>query len=640
MAKKDYDALAQFIIENIGGVENVVSVKHCVTRIRFQLKDESKADTQALKDHEWIIDVVQKGGQYQVVIGNDVELAYDAVMAAGNFDGSASEAKEEDGEKKNLFDRVVDLISSVFMPVLPLLTASGVIKGLAAFLSALGWLDSSSGTYIALYGMGDALFYFLPIFIGYTSAEKFGLNKFVGMAIGASLVYPDLVDLASADAIYTIFEGTPIESSVTTTIFGIPVLLMTYTNTMIPSIVACYVGSKIEAWCKKVVPSVVSMFLVPAITLVASVLLTLYVLGPVVTWASDLVAWAFTSVHDFSPVLTGMLVGGFWQVLVVLGMHTAFTPIRLNNILTLGYDNVICCMQCVPFTTMAVVLAVYLRTKDEKLKQVALPAAISSFFGVSEPSIYGVTLPLKRPFIFTLICSSIGGGIMGALGCCAYTQAGLGLFALPAYIDPNADGFGSSFYGVLIALAVSMTLGFVLTYFFGLSKEAIEGTSSEAEEESGPDYIKQEVFNAPVAGSVVDLAEVDDEVFASGSMGKGVGIKPADGNVYAPASGVVTMLPAAANAIGITTASNAELLIHVGIDTVQLNGKGFTAHVKQGDEVEQGQLLLSFDDELLTKEGYDDTVVFVVSNAESFQDVVHAKEEKASSASELLAVLA
>ena len=640
MAKKDYDALAKFVLDHVGGTENVVSLRHCVTRLRFKLKDESRADTEALENHEWIIDVIQKGGQYQVVIGNDVEDAFDAVMKLGKFAGSASDVSDvNDNEGKSAFDRIVDTISAILTPTIPLLAGCGIIKGLLAFCTAMKWLDPTSGFAQILSAAGDLLFYFFPIFLGYTSAEKFGMNKLLGMAIGATLVHPTIVGLKAAEPLFTLFEGTPIATNVTTTFLGIPVLMVSYTSSVMPIIAATFFGARVEKFFKKIVPDVVKMFVVPAATLSITVVLTLLLVGPVVTWISQLIAAGITAVQQFSPVLTGVLVGGLWQVLVVFGLHHAFAPIALNSLMVQGYENLTCYMAAVPFTTMAVVLAVYLRTKDKKLKSVALPAAISSFFGVSEPSIYGVTLPLKRPFAFTLVSSAVGGAILGFFGCMRYTQGGLGFFNIPAFINPASPELDMTFYGVFVALGVAMAMGFLLTFFFGVPAATAQSADDANVDADADVQIKQEVFVAPVAGEVVALEDVDDEVFASGSVGKGVAVKPSEGAIVAPADGEVTMLFKTGHAVGITTASGAELLIHIGIDTVQLDGRGFEAQVKMGDSVKQGQPLVTFDRDVLASEGYDDTVIFLVSNSASFQDVVRSQDASASTDRELLAVL-
>lgn len=640
MAKKDYDALAKFVLDHVGGTENVVSLRHCVTRLRFKLKDEGRADTEALKNHEWIIDVIQKGGQYQVVIGNDVEDAFGAVMKLGKFEDSASNSSDgNDGEGKGAFDRLVDTISSILTPTIPLLAGCGIIKGLLAFCAAMKWLDPASGFAQILSAAGDSLFYFFPIFLGYTSADKFGMNKLLGMAIGATLVHPTIVNLKAAEPLFAIFEGTPIATNVTTTFLGIPVLMVSYTSSVMPIIAATFFGARVEKFFKKIVPDVVKMFVVPAATLSITVVLTLLLVGPVVTWISQLIAAGITAVQQFSPVLTGVLVGGLWQVLVVFGLHHAFAPIALNSLMVQGYENLTCYMAAVPFTTMAVVLAVYLRTKDKKLKSVALPAAISSFFGVSEPSIYGVTLPLKRPFAFTLVSSAVGGAILGFFGCMRYTQGGLGFFNIPAFINPASPELDMTFYGVFVALGVAMAMGFLLTFFFGVPAATAQSADDANVDADADVQIKQEVFVAPVAGEVVALEDVDDEVFASGSVGKGVAVKPSEGTIVAPADGEVTMLFKTGHAVGITTASGAELLIHIGIDTVQLDGRGFEAQVKTGDSVKQGQPLVTFDRDVLASEGYDDTVIFLVSNSASFRDVVRSQDASASTDRELLAVL-
>lgn len=473
MAKVDYNALAPFIVDKVGGKDNIISLTHCVTRLRFRLKDEGKADTAALKGQNGILDVIQKGGQYQVVIGNAVEDAYDAVLALGGIAAGGEVAADDEGEApKNPFDAFVAVVSGIFMPLLGLMCGCGILKGLSVFLAALGVLDAASGTYIIINSIGDVIFYFFPVFIGFTAAEKFHMNRYVGAAIGATLVHPNIVALKSAQAAFTLFAGTPFASNVTTTFLGIPVIMMSYASTVIPAIIAILFASKVEKFVKKICPTVVKMFFVPALTLLISVPVTLLVVGPVAIWLSDAIGLAFMTFHSFSPIISGALVGGLWQVLVMFGVHQAIVPIMINNLMTNGYENVICCMQAVPFVTCAVVFAVFLKSRDKKIKETALPAAISSFFGVSEPSIYGVTLPLKTPFIITLASSAVGGALMGAFDAKSYTMGGMGIFAFPSYINPET-GFDMSFYGVLIAVGVAMVLGFVLTLAIYHDKEGV-----------------------------------------------------------------------------------------------------------------------------------------------------------------------
>lgn len=629
---KKYEELASFIIKQVGGKENVVSLTHCVTRLRFKLKDESIANKQALEGNDGVTSVVQKGGQYQVVIGNHVEDVYDTVMEIGGF----KKVSVVQTEEKGAFNKFVNLVSGIFMPLLGLLCACGIIKGLSVFLASLQVISMTSTTYVILNGIGDSLFYFFPVFLGYTSAEKFGLNKFVGMAIGASLLHPNVAALKGAEPLFVAFEGTMIQSNVTATFLGLPIIMMSYATSVLPVIFATFVGSKVEKALKKITPTVVKMFFVPGLTLVITVVLTLFVIGPVATWASQLIGQMIMAVRDISPILTGALVAGLWQVLVMCGLHQGLIPIMITSLMTNGFENVLCNMLPVPFTTFAVVLAIYFKTKDQKLKKTALPAAISSFFGVSEPSIYGITLPLKKPFIITLCSAAVGGAIMGFFNTAQYNQAGMGIFALPAYISPT-NGFDMGFYGALIGVGVAMICGFVATWLFGYSNASVLPEKTTKEEEVDQ-MIKQEIYPSPVKGSVVALEQVEDEVFASGSVGKGIAIKPSEGCIYAPADGVVTTLFPTCHAIGITTKAKAELLIHIGIDTVQLEGKGFESFVKQGDCVSKGQLLVKFDMQAIEQAGYDSTVMFVVTNAQSFLEVIASKAKDASLEQEILAI--
>lgn len=619
--------LADFIIQNVGGRDNIISLTHCITRLRFKLKDESIADTKALQNHSGIVSVIQKGGQYQVVIGNHVGEVYDAVVSSASLECQASPADSKKSE--GFFSRLVGTIMNIFMPVLGVLCACGIIKGLTVFLSSLGLLSNTSSTFMILTAIGDTMFYFFPVFLGYTAANHFGLNKIVGMAIGACLLHPIFLQLLKADPLYTIFEGTALSSNITATFLGIPVILVNYTSSVIPVIFGVLLGAKIEKLLKKITPNLIKMFFVPAGTLVLSVLAVILFIGPVSTLASQLIGSAILFIRDISPVLTGFLVGGLWQVLVVFGIHQGLAPIALTNFMTYGYENVLCNNLTVCFVTFAVVLAVYLRTKDQNLKKVALPAAISSFFGISEASIYGVTLPLKKPFIFTLIASGIGGAIMGAFDCRTFTAAGLGIFKLPAFIDP-VNGMDSRFYGAILAVVVSMTIGFILTWFFG-----VPSSKSDKNKQS----IHQESFVSPVSGKIVELSEVNDEVFASGTLGKGVAIKPTDGKIYAPADGVAVSVFRTGHAIGIRTNQNAEILIHVGIDTVQLNGEGFKRYVDQDQPVKKGQLILEFDKALLSRKGYDDTVIFVVTNSEDYKNIITSHAETADHQHELLTAM-
>lgn len=627
-----YEQLAKDIIENVGGKENVISVVHCITRLRFQLKDEGKANTEVLKNMDGVVTVMKSGGQYQVVIGNHVPDVYKAVVAVGGFEAAKPEGADAGEKDKNLFNRFIDIISGIFTPILGVLAATGMIKGFAALFVSIGWISDKSGTYQILYAIGDSLFYFFPIFLGYTASKKFGGNTFIGMAIGAALVYPTLANLTSGKALYTLFSGTMFESPVYITFLGIPVILMSYSSSVIPIILAAYFGAKVENWFKKVIPDVVKTFLIPFCTLLVVVPLTFLVIGPIATWAGKLLGQGTVAIYDLSPIIAGLLLGGFWQVFVIFGLHWGIVPIAINNMSTLGADPILALTFAASFAQIGAVLAVMVKTKQQKLKTLSIPAFISGVFGVTEPAIYGVTLPPKKPFIISCIAAAIGGALTGVFGAKMYMMGGLGIFGIPSFISPT-EGITFGLWGTIIAIVVAFILGFILTFLFGFGKTSAERdrqskqatAEADAEEElSG----KKEIIFSPFNGEVKPLSDIKDAAFSSGALGAGVAIEPSEGKLVAPVSGTVTTLFPTKHAIGITSDQGAEILIHIGMNTVQLEGKFFTAHTTQGARVEKGQLLIEFDINGIQSEGYDLATPVVITNTDQYQDVIETKETK------------
>ncbi|SMC19529.1 PTS system beta-glucoside-specific IIA component, Glc family (TC 4.A.1.2.6)/PTS system beta-glucoside-specific IIB component, Glc family (TC 4.A.1.2.6)/PTS system beta-glucoside-specific IIC component, Glc family (TC 4.A.1.2.6) [Clostridium acidisoli DSM 12555] len=627
-----YEKLAKDIIQNVGGKENVNSLTHCVTRLRFKLKDENKANTEVLKNMDGVVTVIKSGGQYQVVIGNHVPDVYDDVVTIGGFAGASESA--ESGEKVNALNKFIDIISGVFTPILGAMCATGMIKGLAALLVALKVLTSTSGTYQILYGIGDSLFYFFPIILGYTAAKKFKLNEVVGMTIGAALVYPAIANLTAGKPLYTVFNGSVLQSSVYLTFLGIPVILMSYSSSVIPIVLSAYVGSKIEKGFKKIVPDVVKTFLVPFCTLLVTVPLAFIIIGPVATWAGKLIGAGTLAIYSLSPIIAGLFVGAFWQVFVIFGLHWGLVPIMLNNIAVLHYDPVIATFFAASFAQTGVVLAVLIRTKNKKLKSIAFPAFISGIFGVTEPAIYGVTLPRKKPFIISCIGASIGGGILGAMGSKMYMLGGFGIFGIPSFVGKN--GFDRGFYGSIVSIIVSFIFGFVIMFVVGLGDEKI---SEELKEEKKEELVKQETLVSPLKGEVKALAEVEDEAFSKGALGKGIAIEPTEGKVVSPVDGVLTTLFPTGHALGITSDKGAEILIHIGMDTVELEGKYFTAKVKQGEKVTKGQLLLEFNVAAIKDEGYSLTTPIVITNSGSYLDVIETDKKTVDYKDDLLIVM-
>ncbi|MCT6846934.1 MAG: beta-glucoside-specific PTS transporter subunit IIABC [Lactobacillus helsingborgensis] len=633
-----YEDLSREIIADIGGKDNVVSVVHCTTRLRFKLKDMKKANDDKLKATDGVISVVKSGGQYQVVIGNNVADVYDTLVKVGGFSGGGSVSDDDvDNSNMSLADKFIDLISGIFNPLLGAMCAGGMIKGFNAMFLAFGWLSTNSGTYVILNAIGDSLFYFLPVILGISSAKKFGINTYLGATIGAALCYPSIVSMASSKtALFTVFKGTFLEAPVHMTFLGIPVISMNYTTSVIPIIIAVWFASKVQKVARKIIPDVVKTFLVPFIVLLITVPVTFLVIGPVATWLGNGVAEIVSAIYNFSPVIAGILMGAFWQVFVIFGVHWGFVAVMMTNIAAMGFDPIIGLSFAASFAQTGVVLAMIFQTKDEKTRSMAIPAFVSGIFGVTEPAIYGLTLPRKKPFILSCIASAVGGGLIGLFGTKTYLMAGMGIFAIPCAMGKN--GIDMGVYGLMIGMAVAIVLGFALQMIFG--KKSVDGNLAEqaavsatagsagANDSANTDTVKAEVsYNreeelvAPINGQVVPLSDVKDEVFSSGSMGKGIAIEPQEGKVCSPLDGEVVMVFPTGHAIGLKSTNGAEVMIHIGMDTVELEGKGFTTLVKKGQAVKKGDPLIKFDMEAIKKAGFKLTTPIVVTNSNEYQEI-------------------
>lgn len=640
-----YESLAKEIVKNVGGKENVSSLTHCITRLRFKLKDESKANDQVIKDMDGVVTVMKSGGQYQVVIGNHVPEVYADVMPLlGMEEGSADRA--EDAPSGNLFNRAIDIISGIFQPILGIMAACGMVKGLNALFVALGWYPETCGGYLVLNAIGDGLFNFLPLFLGYTAAKKFNLKPMIGLVIGAIMCYPTIQNTAlsnGGESLYTLFSGTMFESKVYTDFFGIPLIAMDYTGTVIPVIFVVYFASKCDKFFSKFIPDLVKFFFVPMLTLLISIPVGLLILGPVATFASKIIAEVVMTVRNFSPLLAGAIVGLTWQILVIFGLHWGFIPVYINNIQMNGFDNVMMPFFACTFATSAVVLAIFFKTKNKQLKEMALPNFISGIFGVTEPAIYGILLPLKKPFIISCIIGGIGGGFYGALNFRKFSMGGMGIFELPAMIEP--DGSMGNLIVALVGIAITMILAFIVTMI--LYKEETPKqeeketliTEKKQQESCENKMVKQLEIASPIKGTVLKLEKMKDDAFASGVLGKGAAIIPEEGKVYAPTDGVITALFPTLHAIGMQADNGLELLIHIGLDTVQLNGEGFQAMVKQGDRVKKGQLLVTFDKEFIESKGFCLETPVLVTNSDDFLEVIETKQIEISPGDCLITVL-
>ncbi|MFR3683641.1 MAG: PTS transporter subunit EIIC [Enterococcus sp.] len=466
-----YEKLARTIVQNVGGKENVNDLGHCMTRLRFKLKDEGKANTDILKETDGVVSVVQSGGQYQVVIGNSVGDVYNDINDIYEINEGDNVVDESAEDKKlSIFDRFIDLVSGVFTPTLGILAATGMIKGLTTVFVATGLLAATSGTYQILNIIGDCFFYFFPVFLGYTAAQKFKGNVFIGMAIGTAMVYPTLAGIMAEKPLYTLFAGTIFESPVHLTFLGIPVILMSYASSVIPIIIATWIAAKVEGGLKKVVPDVVKSFFVPAGTLLVVIPLTFIVIGPIATWASQLFGAGTQALYNLSPVITSAVLAGVMQICTIFGIHWGIVPITLNNLAVLGYDMTIPATTIGIFGQVGAVLAVMLKTKNKKLKALTYPAFISGIFGVTEPAIYGINLPRRKPFILGCVSAVVGGLIVGLMGTKGYALIA-GIFLLPSVIGPN--GIDKGFYGLVIGILVTLVLSFALVYFFWKDEEEV-----------------------------------------------------------------------------------------------------------------------------------------------------------------------
>ena len=643
MADNGYRDLAQFIIDNVGGKENIISVVHCTTRLRFKLKDEAKANDDQLKANDGIVTVVKSSGQYQVVIGTHVDKVYDDVLAVGGLTGGGQVADDyEDKSNMSLMDRFIDLISGIFTPFLGVMAAAGMIQGLTSAMGSFGWISTTSGTYTILYAIGNGFFYFLPIILGLTAARKFKVNEFIGIAIGAAMVYPNILSLYNSKTVLmTLFKGSIIESPIHATFLKIPVILINYSSTVIPIVLAVWFASYVQKFVTKLIPGVVQLFLVPFFTLLITVPITFLVIGPVATWIADIIAAAIQAVINFSPILAAVIVGGFWQVLVMFGVHWGIVAAFYTELSSQGWDQMLLFSVSVCFSQIGVVTAIIFQTKNPKTKAIALPALISGIFGVTEPAIYGVTLPRKKSFILSCIGGAIGAIPFALGGVKAFSMAGMGVFAFPMVIGKSH--VASSLIWWLISVIVSYLAGLLLQFIFGKSavdskeelaelqaaavtevgaqvadvkRGAAEQTAKEADEYNQPTKLY-----APVNGQTLPLTEVKDEVFSSEAMGKGLAFVPSEGLLRAPADGTVVLVFPTGHAIGMQTAAGAEILMHIGMDTVNLQGKGFETLVEKGQAVKAGDPLVKFDLAAIKQAGYDPTMPMVVTNSVKYHEV-------------------
>jgi len=612
-----YQQLADEIIDGVGGKNNIHSVMHCATRLRFKLKDSRKANTAALKQNPGVIMVVESGGQYQVVIGNNVGEVYRLLGTEnGPSDG-------ENASKENLFARFIDLVSGIFTPFIGVMIASGIIKGLLALMLVLGVMHQESGSYKVLFVASDGLFFFLPILLGFSAGKKFGGNPFISMAIAAALVHPQIM---------AVVESQKLGQSLN--FFGIPLEILNYSYSVIPIIFAAWVASLIERVVHPRSPSAVRNFTTPLICLLLAVPLTFLIIGPAATWLSRWLAEGYVWIYSLSPTVAGAFMGAIWQICVIFGLHWGLVPVMLNNLATFGQDTLVPLLLPAVMGQAGATLGVMLKSRDLKLKAIAGSAFTASIFGITEPAVYGVTLPHRRPFIFGCIGGALGAAILGYFHTTIYSFGFASIFTFLQIVPPT--GIDASVWAAFVGSAVALIFAAVTTYGFGLSAVPVEVPVEPPVEKASS---RRQAVVSPISGETLPLEQVQDATFASGLLGKGVAIVPQQGRVLSPVNGIVSSMFRTGHAVGLTSDEGAEVLIHVGLDTVKLDGQFFFPRVSNDQPVRVGDLLLEFDLEAIKAAGYDLTTPVLVSNSDDYIDVLILSDGAVSAGAPLLTIL-
>ncbi|HIY92326.1 beta-glucoside-specific PTS transporter subunit IIABC [Companilactobacillus sp. HBUAS56275] len=604
------EELADAIVKNVGGTENIESLIHCVTRLRFVLKDESRAQDKTIEDLDGVISVVKSGGQYQVVIGNKVGTIYDAIMdkyQINSHDIDSEEKESTDQKKQNLFNRFVHMIIEIVGPMIGVIATAGILKGFTALLTSIHVISNTSSTYTILYAISDAMFYFLPVLVGFSAAKHFKANQYIGAGLGLALCYPTLVQAYSAGK--------------SMSFFGIPVILANYTSSLFPVIFAVWLMAIAERYLKKHVADSIKSIVVPFLAFLVGIIPTLIIAGPILTYISQLLSKIVLGIYNFAPIVAGVILGAFWQVIVIFGLHYAFIPVLMNNITTLHYDPINAILTVTVFAQMGGALGVWLKSKQNKTKNIAGAAAVSAFLGVTEPAIYGISLKFKRVFAMTFIGGGIGGAIMTLMNAKMYSFGANGIFSGPLYINPK--GIDNSLWAFIIADAVSLVVTTVLTYLFGYKDTINEDETDKDKSKAQTGIIlNNQNIDSPLDGQIIALTDVNDQVFSSGAMGTGFAVIPNnDSKIYAPFNGSVVTVFETKHALGLISDKGVEMLIHMGINTVELKGKPFDIKVKTGDTVKKGQLLAEVDWQDIKDKKYDPTTMVVITNTMEYKQI-------------------
>ncbi|PQZ99108.1 MULTISPECIES: beta-glucoside-specific PTS transporter subunit IIABC [unclassified Paenibacillus] len=619
----DHKKMGDDIVRLVGGEANINGLVHCATRLRFDLKDSKKAERETLEKHDGIITVVESGGQFQVVIGSNVAHVYAEIMKNRDFGGDSSSSAESTGEKTSLLSKVFEIISGSFSPLIPAMAGSGMLKALLTVLTMLGWMSDTSDTYLILSAAGNAVFYFLPIFLGITLGMKLKANPYVAGVIGAALMEPSFTGLMD--------KGSDVS------FLGIPVVMMNYSASVFPIFISISIYAVLDKLLKKIILKDLQLFLVPMIALMIMVPLSAMAFGPFGTTVGDWISSGVTWLIGVSGILSGIVLGGFMTFMVVFGLHWGFTPITIQNI-GVGGDPIEAMAAAAVFAQIGVAFGIFLKAKKNKtLRTLAGSTSLTGLLaGVTEPIVYGLILRYKRVIPIVVIAGAIGGAINGHFGVKMTAYVFHNIFAIPVYTPTVV---------YVIAIACSFAVAAVLTVMFGYESKTKDIASEKNESGSSPSAestpvelpvipetktteIKKEQIYSPLTGKAVALSTINDPAFSTGAMGKGLAIVPEIGEVVAPVDGVVTSLFPTGHAIGLTTNAGTEILIHIGINTVALKGKHFSPVVQEGDIVRQGDLLIQFDIDKIKEAGYETVTPVIVTLTQQEVDVFETTQEQ------------
>lgn len=627
----DYESVAKKILQRVGGAENVTGLVHCMTRLRFNLKDESIVDDEAVKKTKGVMGVMKKGGQYQIIIGNDVGYVYEELNKLGKFSNQVPKKKENSTEKKNILTMLMDTISGIMTPVIPAIIGAAMIKVLLALLPMIGVLNTSGDTYQLLTVIGDGAFFFMPVLIAVSASKKFGTNVYYAASIALIMLHPNFISMMTTahDANETIrFLGL------------IPVTYATYSYSVIPIILAVWSLKYVEKFVDKITPVITKNFLKPMLVVLIEAPIALIILGPLGAICGNVLSDVVYFIHDKLGFIAVGLVAGIYPFVVMAGMHHAFTPIKLGMIATTGYENFICIGElCSNMAQGAASLAVAIKSKNKDFKQIAGSSAFSALLaGITEPALYGVTLRLKRPMLGACI-GAVAGGLFG--GFFQLKCFGIATPAIVTIVQYVEESRPMSLLIAALTILITVIVAFIATMLIGF-----EDVVDEDDEEEYFEEVKEEpeltdgeeitVLN-PLAGEIVSLNQVKDATFSQEILGKGVAVVPAEGVVYAPFDGKVDMMFETGHAVGLTSDKGVELLIHVGIDTVNLKGQYFHPMKKTGDEVKKGDVLLTFEKEKIEQE-YDLMTPVIISNTNRYQEIKAVKTGKANVLDSILTI--